>query len=442
MHKITFFLIFAMSILHACKPVENYILEKIAMDFDDQSLYLLMRLEQKSENPDSNFQLWRQPIDQGHLAFIAELSHSFANGNAKIGGMVWDSVHQRIIISEVNSATIYTVDPSSGAHAVLSGASQGAGPLFGKLSELVLDQDNARLFVIDELINEQGATRLLTSVNLNTGDRSIVAVRGMWAGPLKQARAITYDATQNQIYLSYGSGVLRVDGFSGELHIFSDAQQNVGLGSQLVQANTIHFDNDRHRLLLTDALMREVIAIHLATGDRTIVIDGQESAHAGLCWAPSAVFYNDQLYVADAANRQVLRVKVSENAWQVLLRIGKQQAFCLPAVVAANEITAIHNRQCKVLTTQGILTDIAVSADAAIQSTNPIVRAFVFPFVYSVNFLLAPTTIIWNSFYEVYGWINAPPTQDCVQFPGWVVVMAPLLLPISLPLILFGFGAI
>ena len=359
--------------------------------------------------------------------------------DAQIGGMVWDSVYHRIIISEVTSAAIYTIEPISGVSKVLSSAMRGAGPSFGQLGDLVLDADNERLLVIDLLANEIGVNRLLTEVDIASGDRTVVANDGAGFGPLTQVSSIAYDAFHNQVYLGYGSGVLNVNLFDGVHSVFSDAHQEVGFGRTPVHATTLHIDHNHHRLLLTDPLTKEVMAIDLATGDRNIIIDTQEFSQAGLCWVGDAVFFDDQLYVADATNQQILRLSLAAKAWQILVRTGAANETCMPAVVPAKEIAPIHDRRCKVLTTVGILADIAKSTNDAIISNDPIVRALLFPLVYGAYFVVTPTAIIMRSIYEVYSFIGSgPPTQDCVQFPGWVLVMAPLLFPVSLALVLFG----
>lgn len=76
------------------------------------------------------------------------------------------------------------------------------------MGAMVLDPHNARLIINDQIITEQGPQRLLSSVDLYTGDRYTITSTELGTGPLLGNQSLAFDSVLNRAYVAYGYGVL------------------------------------------------------------------------------------------------------------------------------------------------------------------------------------------------------------------------------------------
>lgn len=297
-------------LMSACNPNLQPPAQLIVQN-SNKDLYLLAHQQQAGSSSKTS-QLWAMSKDGRARRVSNSATESYLQA-AVVRGIGWDADRQLIIVSDAAARALLAIDPDTGAMTVLSDATRGDGPQFGYLGALVVDVTGERAVVIDQQVDTQGVQRILTSVDLNTGDRKILAGRFTGQGPLEYAQAITYDAHQQQFYVAYQSGLLLVDGVTGDRSRFSDGKDGIGPGTAWLQADTIDYDYAGHRLLVTDAQQQKVIAVALATGDRAEIASWTPQSAPGAVWGQSAAFDQGTLWLANQEGLGVLGIKVAES---------------------------------------------------------------------------------------------------------------------------------
>lgn len=297
--------------LTACSPSTTTPVHLVAQNTDRTYLYFITS-QQPNTSTQGRYQLWGAvPAATLQFALLTDRLTYNLLPNAILTGMVWDDIHQQLIVGDAYNRVIYRIDPVSGATFILSGEQRGDGPEFGSLGAMVLDTTNQRLIVIDEQRDDMGMQRMLTQVDIASGNRRVLAGSGFGVGPLESAVGIAYAAQFNQFYVSYQTGILLINGYSGDRRVFSAARQGVGLGQGWLQAGPLALDYAGHRLLLTDGLDRQIVAISLATGDRKRVASWKQKSTKGQYWGQSTVLNKEALYIANQSARHLLQIKLN-----------------------------------------------------------------------------------------------------------------------------------
>lgn len=221
---------------------------------------------------DSGFaQLLAIDLDTGVRREVSAANTPVGAGPAlnNLEGLGVDTANNRVIIAESFPAAIFSVDLLSGDRSIISDDTIGQGPLLhDRVYRGVLDIGNNRMFVLDEetQIPEQ---RLLT-VDLSSGDRSILSDASIGAGPdLIVDRGSAYDAANNRLFISSDDVVMQVDASSGDRSIIASAA--IGSGINLVSAQDIVIDSDNNRLLINDRGLDAIVAVDISNGDRSLI---------------------------------------------------------------------------------------------------------------------------------------------------------------------------
>lgn len=302
----------AVLLLSACHSSLNNPTQLIVHSNGD-TLYQLVQ-QRDAHTSTLNTQLWALATTDSPPRIISSPSIETYIQSGSIQGIGWDSVRQRIIVSDARTGSIFTINPAVGRTTVLSSDSQGTGPSFQQLGPLVIDVASDRLVVIDQFPSSQGSTRLLSSVDLATGERTVISSSTSGLGPMEYGHALTLDEHQQQYYVAYQNGILAVDGFTGDRRRLSDAEMGIGMGDQWTQADSILLDAMGHRLLVTDSLQKKVYAVALATGDRTEIANWHALQGTDNTWGWSSVFNKDNLLVANQTDVGVLAIKISQKS--------------------------------------------------------------------------------------------------------------------------------
>ena len=189
--------------------------------------------------------------------------------------VVYDASRNRALIIDIAAGSLLSIDLQTGERTILSNNDVGNGPGLGFPESLALDTANNRAIVLD--VDFPAATVL--TVDLNTGDRNIVAGPGVGGGAgLAGSQAITL-GNGNIAYLANPSlaGVLALDLSTGDRSIISRSNPNagasIGSGPAMSFPVAIAFDSLNNSILLADTNLGTVFAVDPNNGNRTIVSD-------------------------------------------------------------------------------------------------------------------------------------------------------------------------
>ena len=211
----------------------------------------------------------------------------------------------RLLVVDSGEDAIFSVDLDNGDRTIISddddtdnnNAQVGTGPGFDIPNSIALDSSdpaNPRLFVVDSSLDA------VISVDLNTGNRTVIsddddefngnAEVGTGIG-FNSPRSVTLDDRDpdNLALLVVDSGldaVIAVDVATGNRTVLSDDEDSsngnaeVGSGAEFSSPQSIILDNrdpDNIRALVTDTSLRAIIAVDLTTGDRTVLSDDNDA---------------------------------------------------------------------------------------------------------------------------------------------------------------------
>ena len=195
---------------------------------------------------------------------------------------------------------VYAIDLNNGIGRVLSGPNAGTGDAFTADLEggIAFDAAGNRILVTDD-----GADSVV-AVDLVTGDRTTVSGPGDEGPALSTPYGIAVDPATNTAYLvdTTLDGVVSVDLATGDRTIVS-ADGTRGTGVDISSPRDIDLDLTNNRALVVGTVVDAVVAVDLSTGDRTIL--SSTSTGAG------AAFSSLRGITIDAANNRAL---VSEAA--------------------------------------------------------------------------------------------------------------------------------
>ena len=250
----------------------------------------------------------------------AVLAVDLSNGNRTLlkvnagSGVVFDitqsialdtsnPANPRAVVADSVHNAIYAVNLNTGDRSVLSdddlddsepgSRSVGSGPAFDNPTAILLDNsdpDSPRLLVLDSGLDA------VIAVDVNNGDRTIISDDNdeinnnaqVGSGPgFEGPTAITLDSSDPANPLLFVTdltrdAVLSVDLNTGNRTVISDSNDEsngnaeVGAGSGFGFPQSITLDNrdsDSPRLLVVDSGRDAVIAVDIATGNRTVISD-------------------------------------------------------------------------------------------------------------------------------------------------------------------------
>lgn len=194
------------------------------------------------------------------------------NGNAANGAasLAVDAANDDLILGSESTDSILRIDVGTGDRELVSGPGTGNGDDFLTIRDIALDPAGNRVLVIDE------DNAALMAADLATGDRSIISGAGTGDGPVFDApAALAADLDNGRVFVADGGieAIAAVELTTGERTILSDSSN---AGPPIENPTGVALDRDGDRLLVTDqgtssATENELIAVDLATGERTLV---------------------------------------------------------------------------------------------------------------------------------------------------------------------------
>lgn len=163
------------------------------------------------------------------------------------------------------------VNLANGNRTVLSGTDSGdmvhgAGPSFSFIEDILLDPANNRVLVVDS------GLPAVMAVDLATGDRRVLSDAGTGDGPEPVFPvALARGPTPDELYIADRDleAVLHVDLITGDRTVISDEVTGTGVPLPFMIAMAAHPDGQR--IFVADDLHLVPVAVDVATGARSLV---------------------------------------------------------------------------------------------------------------------------------------------------------------------------
>jgi len=221
-----------------------------------------------------------------------------------------DATNKRALIVDRSLRALVAVDLVTGNRTIVSDVSTGSGPGFFDPSSITLDAANNRALIIDQ-IDYRGIQRALVAVDLATGNRTIVSDASTSSGPVfVNPIRVTLDTANKRALVidgTFGSNaLLAVDLATGDRTIVSDVSK--GSGPAFINLTGVTLDAANKRALVTDSKfgLLALVAVDLTTGNRTIVTDASTGS--------GPAFISPDIVTLDAANNRALVIDSGLNA--------------------------------------------------------------------------------------------------------------------------------
>ena len=224
--------------------------------------------------------------------------------------LVVDAENNRAVVVSSSGNALIGVDLDSGDRTILSdNASVGSGPLFSTPQDVFVDAASDRAFVLDAALG-------LFSVDLATGNRSIVSDAATGSGPLWGfADSLDADLATDTGYVTDDgdTALYSVNLTSGDRAVISN-NAGIGTGPSISFPNDVRIDTANNRAFIVNrGTFSNLMAIDLASGDRTIV-SGSGVGSGQPLWVPYYVDIdpgNNRAFVYDLPTTGIILVELS-----------------------------------------------------------------------------------------------------------------------------------
>lgn len=318
-----------------------------ATDPDQQHIYLL-DVQEISFNKVvlRKYRLWQNNTQTQELKIISWLGTRWLPSRLNIVGMSWDSTYQRLLFADAHARNLFSMHPGASKRTLLSGAQRGAGPAFANLGELIVDPVQQRIILLDMRSLDETSSSVLTQVALDSGDRRplLTSATDLLDTGTDTDYSLAFDANTYQLFLSYGPGVLALDLHSAESRRISDSRLGIGVGPTMIRGTQLAFDFNRHRLLISEPLMKRVMSVDIATGERLVLETQNALDEQNMCWPQAITILQDTTLIADTGHQTWLRLDLGTNQWQSLTPAANSSgASCAQKTQAAlTKLVAKH----------------------------------------------------------------------------------------------------
>ncbi len=251
---------------------------------------------------------------------------------------------------------IISVNPTTGARAVISGGGTGSGPAFAALSGLAWDYATSALIVSDS--GSSSSNSGILSVDPTTGNRTEITGNGHGSGVvLNNPQFVTVAANgtiyyfENQPGIATSNGVIAVDPSSGSRTLISGGSINAGSGTNFLDVTGMAWDLSTATLVVSDAGNSTdnpaILRVDPGTGARTVLSGGGVGSGVGLEIPEAvAVALNGNVYYVEedgAAANSVVEVLPASGNRQILSGggTGTGTAFVAPTGLAAANLAPV-----------------------------------------------------------------------------------------------------
>lgn len=226
-----------------------------------------------------------------------------------------DPAAGELYVADFAENSLYSLDVATGERRTISDASSGTGPLFDAPVGIAVDPAAGVVYVLDLRLEA------LLAIDLASGDRRTVA-----SGFARPA-GLSLDGSHGFAYVSANDyDVIRVDVASGQKTVVSST--SVGTGPLPGDLGDLALDAGRGRLLALDVYPNRVLAIDIATGNRSVLSGPASNGGTDVGGGPSLAHprsidvdaSREIAYVTDSLYNSVIAVDLSSGYRQVIAR--------------------------------------------------------------------------------------------------------------------------
>jgi len=189
----------------------------------------------------------------------------------QLGGVTIDPRDGRILFVHNAFLRLDVLDLATGAHGQIARFFDGSITEIARPADVVLQTEQDRALVTTGL-----SVKSLTAVDLTAGTRTVLSGDAVGSGPpLEFPGQLALDAANHRALVVDRPGILlSIDLESGDRRVISD----VGTGPDLQELADVAVDRANNRALVVDRPQGAVVAIDLASNDRTIVSNSTTGA--------------------------------------------------------------------------------------------------------------------------------------------------------------------
>jgi hypothetical protein len=214
-------------------------------------------------------------------------------------------------VTDFSSDALVSIDTTTGNSVIVSGGMIGAGPAFDGPGGTVLVNGNTAALVTNWRTVSGPILGELLSVDLVSGVRTVVSDGTADMGPVTGTGPILFgpigialiDATMALVTNNASDEVISVDLTNGDREVFS-ADGFRGAGLPFSAPEGIAIDTTKDRALVTDSSDNSLVAVALLNGDRTIISANGRPATPEVGTGPNFDFPIG--VVVDSANNRAL----------------------------------------------------------------------------------------------------------------------------------------
>ena len=238
--------------------------------------------------------------------------------------MVLDPARNRVLLADLESASIIAAPLDGGARVLVSGRHLGAGPALLHPTAITINPQGDAIFVADDVL---GA---IFSINLATGDRSPL---GSGEPRLFAPNELDFDTVRGNLLLSdEQAGVLAIDVATGVRRVVSSGQSP---GPQIYYHRGIGFDAARDRILVNDS--SSLFGVNPLSGERTMISSWLDDPATRFLEGMSVASAGGVVYLGDEFGNSVLRIDLLTGSRETVSSSG-MTLFNYPAVGAGQEL--------------------------------------------------------------------------------------------------------
>ena len=198
------------------------------------------------------------------------LSESNTSSNIRLlgqNGIALDELNNRALVTDFVFNRVIAVDLSTGNRSILSDANTGSGTDFSRLNDVIMDVINNRALVIQD--------DAIIALNLANGNRSVISNNSTGLGDeFKKLSDMVYDADNNRVLVidsdnsSFNTALFSVNLTTGDRTVLSN--KNIGSGINFGTPSNIIMSKSK-RLFVTDSTHNAILAVDINSGDRAII---------------------------------------------------------------------------------------------------------------------------------------------------------------------------
>ena len=211
-----------------------------------------------------------------------------------------DHTNNRILVADSDLQMVVAVDMASGERSRFMHEGVGSGKVMINPTSVVYSEDSDRLFIADDGGN---AAETIFEIDLSSGNRKEVGnIDRVYNEVIED---LVIDEREEKLYVVFGEEILTVDIGNGQTNTLTS--NSVSTGANIGWLSSATLDKDNNRLLLTDVTNKQLLAVDLVSGHRTILSSAEAGVGTGdsLGSAHSATFdkENNRVIVAGLYNQ-------------------------------------------------------------------------------------------------------------------------------------------